>query len=49
MAEVSLHKPYPAAAVEAWDFDTEIAIIGFGATGACAAIEAAGAGAKAPL
>ena len=49
MAEVSLHKPYPAHAVEAWDLEADIAIIGFGAAGACAAIEAAGAGAKVML
>ena len=49
MTEVSLHKPYPAHAVEAWDQETDIAIIGFGAAGACAAIEAAGAGAKVML
>jgi succinate dehydrogenase/fumarate reductase flavoprotein subunit len=45
MAEVSLHKPFPAADVVAWDYETDVAIIGFGATGACAAIEAADAGA----
>jgi succinate dehydrogenase/fumarate reductase flavoprotein subunit len=45
MAEVSLHRPYPLNAVQSWDFETDVAIIGFGATGACAAIEAAGAGA----
>ena len=46
MPEISLHKPYPADAVSDWDFETDIAIIGFGAAGACAAIEAAEAGAK---
>jgi 3-oxo-5alpha-steroid 4-dehydrogenase len=49
MAEVSLHRPYPASEVTAWDFETDVAIIGFGATGACAAIEAADAGAKVML
>jgi 3-oxo-5alpha-steroid 4-dehydrogenase len=49
MADVSLHKPYPASEVSAWDFETDIAIIGFGATGACAAIEAANAGSKVML
>ncbi len=49
MAEISLYKPYPAAEVPAWDMVTDVAIIGFGATGACAAIEAAGAGAKVML
>lgn len=46
MAEVSLYKPYPSAEVPQWDLETEVAVIGFGAAGACAAIEAAGAGAK---
>ncbi len=49
MVEPSLHKPIPVAAVPAWDFETDVAIIGFGATGACAAIEAASAGAKVML
>ena len=46
MAEVSIYKPFPAAEVPGWDLETEVAVIGFGAAGACAAIEAAGAGAK---
>ena len=41
MAEQSLHRPLLASEVPAWDFETEVAIVGFGATGACAAIEAA--------
>ena len=49
MAEISLHRPYPAAEVEAWDFETEVAVIGFGAAGACAAVEAADAGARVML
>ena len=49
MADISLHKPYPAAEIEKWDFETEVAVIGFGAAGACAAIEAADAGAKVKL
>lgn len=49
MAEISLHRPYPAAEVAEWHFETNVAIIGFGAAGACAAIEAAGAGAKVML
>jgi 3-oxo-5alpha-steroid 4-dehydrogenase len=49
MAEISLHKPYPVNEVAAWDYETDVAIIGFGATGACAAIEAADAGAKVML
>ncbi len=46
MPEVSLHRPYPASEVSSWHFECDVAVIGFGATGACAAIEAADAGAK---
>ena len=49
MVEPSLHRPCQASEVPAWDFETEVAIVGFGATGACAAIEAADAGAKVML
>lgn len=49
MTEISLHRPFPAAEVPAWDHQTEVAVIGFGAAGACAAIEAADAGAKVTL
>ncbi|WDF74304.1 FAD-dependent oxidoreductase [Novosphingobium sp. KACC 22771] len=49
MAEISLHRPLPAADVPQWDFDTDVAIVGLGATGACAAIEAAAAGARVML
>lgn len=44
MTEISIHTPYPAAEVPEWDMETDVAIIGFGAAGACAAIEAAEAG-----
>jgi 3-oxo-5alpha-steroid 4-dehydrogenase len=49
MAEISLHRPFPASDVPAWDVESEVAVIGFGAAGACAAIEAADAGAKVTL
>lgn len=49
MTEISLHKPYPASEVAQWDFETDIAVIGFGAAGACASIEAAEVGAKVML
>ena len=49
MTEISLHRPFPASEVPDWDFETDVAVIGFGATGACAAIEAADAGAKVML
>jgi 3-oxo-5alpha-steroid 4-dehydrogenase len=46
MTEISLHRPFPAAEVPQWDLETEVAVVGFGAAGACAAIEAATAGAR---
>lgn len=46
MTEPSLHRPFPLAKVPQWDFETDVAVIGFGATGACAAIEARAAGAN---
>jgi succinate dehydrogenase/fumarate reductase flavoprotein subunit len=46
MTEISNHTPFPASEVPQWDMETDVAIIGFGATGACAAIEAVEAGAK---
>ncbi|WP_313801407.1 FAD-dependent oxidoreductase [Sphingobium sp.] len=49
MADISLHRPFPASAVKAWDDETDIAVVGFGAAGACAAIEAAGGGARVML
>ena len=49
MADITLHTPYSAADVAAWDMETDIVIIGFGATGACAAIEAKQSGADVKL
>lgn len=49
MADISLHTPYSAADVAQWDMETDIVIIGFGATGACAAIEAKQSGADVKL
>ena len=49
MAEVSLHHPFPASEVAEWHLETDIAVIGFGAAGACAAIEALDAGARVTL
>lgn len=46
MPDPSLHRPLSASAVESWDHETDVLIAGFGAAGACAAIEAAGAGAS---
>ena len=49
MAEISLHRPIPAEEVETWHGETDVIVIGFGAAGACAAIEAADAGANVML
>lgn len=49
MTEISLHRPYPAHEVERWDYETDVAVIGFGVAGACAAIEAGVAGARVML
>jgi len=49
MPEVSRHRPYPASEVSAWAYETDVAVIGFGAAGACAAIEAAETGAAVML
>lgn len=45
MEQVSLHRPLAFRDVEKWDLETDVVVIGFGAAGACAAIEAADAGA----
>lgn len=49
MPACSQHKPLKIGDVPQWDFETDVAIIGFGATGACAAIEARAVGADAIL
>ena len=49
MPDISLHRPFPASEVPQWHFDCDVAVVGFGAAGACAAIEAADAGAKVML
>lgn len=49
MIAYSQYRPLPLAEVPHWDFETDIAIIGFGATGACAAIEGRTAGARVML
>jgi len=42
----SLSRPCPSNKVPRWDWQTDVIVVGFGAAGACAAIEAARAGAK---
>lgn len=49
MTEYSQYRPLPLAEVPDWEFETDVAVIGFGATGACAAIEARVAGAEVML
>jgi 3-oxo-5alpha-steroid 4-dehydrogenase len=44
-AGYSLSRPLPLAQVPRWDFETDVIVLGFGAAGACAALEAARAGA----
>ncbi len=46
---ISPSHAFPASRVKRWDLDTDVAVVGFGAAGACAAIEAAGAGAHVAL
>ncbi|MDE2596805.1 MAG: FAD-dependent oxidoreductase, partial [Sphingomonadales bacterium] len=49
MNAYSHYQPLAAREVPHWDFETDVAVVGFGATGACVAIEAAAAGAKVML
>ena len=49
MSEISPTQPRRHADVAQWDHETAVAIVGFGGAGACAAIEAADAGAEVTL
>ena len=49
MSDFSTARPFSHEQVERWDAETDVAIVGFGAAGACAAIEAAEAGAAVML
>lgn len=49
MSAASIHRPLYAADVAAWDEEVDVAVIGFGASGACAALEAARAGSRVML
>lgn len=42
-------RPCRLSEVPRWDFESDVIVVGFGAAGACAAIEAAGTGAKVTL
>ena len=44
MADTTPTKPLRLESVGAWDIETDVAIVGFGGAGACAAIEASDAG-----
>ncbi|WP_340586950.1 FAD-dependent oxidoreductase [Erythrobacter alti] len=49
MVDLSLHRPVSASEVGNWDDTADVVVIGFGAAGACAAIEAATEGADVAL
>lgn len=49
MTSPSLHRPLAVGEVARWDIETDVAVIGFGASGACAALEAARGGASVTL
>jgi 3-oxo-5alpha-steroid 4-dehydrogenase len=49
MAKASPSKPVRASSITSWDMETQVAIIGFGGAGGCAAIAAADAGAEATI
>ena len=46
---VSAFDPLPESQVPAWDIETDVAVVGFGSAGACAAIEASDQGAAVAL
>jgi 3-oxo-5alpha-steroid 4-dehydrogenase len=46
IAKTSPSKPRQASSVHTWDVETDIAVVGFGGAGGCAAIAAADAGAE---
>ncbi|WP_067718489.1 FAD-dependent oxidoreductase [Nocardia yamanashiensis] len=45
MAETATVRPLRAAEVQTWDLEADVVVVGYGVAGACAAIEAARAGA----
>ena len=49
MTELSPHRPCALARVPRFDLETDVIVVGFGAAGACAAIEAARSGVRVAL
>jgi 3-oxo-5alpha-steroid 4-dehydrogenase len=49
MTEISASRACPLASVPRFDLETDVIVVGFGAAGACAAIEAARSGARVTL
>ena len=49
MAKTVPTRAIPASAIEHWSHETDVVVVGFGGAGACAAIEAADAGAQVML
>ena len=49
MTEFSASRACPLASVPRFDMETDVIVVGFGAAGACAAIEAARSGARVTL
>jgi 3-oxo-5alpha-steroid 4-dehydrogenase len=49
MTELSPHRPCALARVPRFDLETDVIVVGFGAAGACAAIEAASSGVRVAL
>ncbi len=47
--QASAIHPARSAAIDSWDFETDVAIVGYGGAGSCAAIEASDAGARVML
>ena len=46
MSPTAPTEPRSASEIEQWHFETDVAVVGFGGAGACAAIEAYDAGAR---
>src|SRR5947209_20324991 len=49
MTHISAGRAFPVTRVPRFDIETDVIVVGFGAAGACAAIEAGSAGARVTL